>query len=214
MSDERDELSPLSRSVLSKAREQDPTPEAIEALRRALAPQLGGGGGGGGGGSAPVRTRARVWVGAGVATTLALLIGLAAWPRAEVPPTPVAPQSEMPPALPEVVTPPAPAPPPVEAPERVPAPAPRAAATPDEPAYIDSVRRALDTQPQRALRLARRHHERFPEGLLGEEAEVLEIEALARLGQREAAAARASAFYAQHQASPYRRRIDRALVMP
>lgn len=209
MSDERDELSPLSRSVLSKAREEDPSPEAVEALRRALAPQLGGGGGGGG--SAPVRTR--VWLGAGVATTLALLIGLAAWPQTSVAPTPIMPPIEAP-AVPEVVVLPTPAPTPAVVPEALPEPSPRTSITPDEPAYIDSVRRALDTQPQRALRLARRHHARFPEGLLGEEAEVLEIEALARLGQREEAAARASSFYAQHATSPYRRRIDRALALP
>lgn len=211
MSDERDELSPLSRSVLSKARAEDPSPEAIEALRRALAPQLGGGGGGG---SPPVRTSARLWVSAAVATTLALLIGLAAWPETRVAPTPTAPPIEAPPAVPEVVVPPTPAPTQALVPEVVPEPTPRTAITPDEPAYIDSVRRALDTQPQRALRLAQRHHARFPEGLLGEEAEVLEIEALARMGQRAEAEARASSFYAQHATSPYRRRIDRALATP
>lgn len=210
MNEEGDELSSLSRDVLAKAREGDPPPEAMDALRRALAPQLGGGGGGG---AATPRMQPRTWMWAAGSVTLAVMLSVAAWPNApEVASTPRRPMPEA--SRVEVVptrVEPAPATPETTPEQLAPPPRPRRE---NEPAYLDSIQRALESDPGRALRLAQRHHARFPEGLLGEEAEVLEIEAHARLGQLQLAQAGASAFYARHPSSPYRRRIDRALATP
>lgn len=48
---------------------------------------------------------------------------------------------------------------------------------------------------------------RFPDGVLGQEREVLAIEALARAGQRTAASARAAAFLQAHPTSPHATKV-------
>lgn len=130
------------------------------------------------------------------------------------------------------VTPPAPTPPPVveqapEAPQPAPAtpisevaPAPatsarkpskEAAAVWDEPRLIERARKALGSDPRRALALAQEHQRRFPAGALALEREVIVIEALARSGQSAEARQRALAFEARYPKSIHSPRI-RALA--
>lgn len=67
---------------------------------------------------------------------------------------------------------------------------------------------ALGGSPSRALALAGEHARRFPRGMLAQEREVLAIEALARLGRRDAAQQRARRFHARWPGSSHARRVD------
>lgn len=81
----------------------------------------------------------------------------------------------------------------------------------DEPQLIEKARKALGTEPRRALSLAQEHQRRFPTGALGVEREVIALEALARLGQTAEAKRRALAFEAKYPKSIHLPRV-RALL--
>lgn len=194
------QLSDRARAILSAARQADPPPAALAALRRKVVSTPPGGGPGG----------ASVAAGAAL---VALAIGAALffWPAAAPPAAPAPPAP-----VPAAVEPSAFAPPPAVVNEELPLaagsdPSPVAARTIDEASYLESIRRALERQPTRAVRLARRHPVLYPEGLLSEEAAALEAEGLARSGDPEAARTRADALYARFPSTPYRRRIERAI---
>jgi hypothetical protein len=94
-------------------------------------------------------------------------------------------------------------------------PEPRSAAEPppnllaDEVAALRQARSALSAgQPAAALAALDAHERRFPQGLLGIEAEVLRIEALSQSGNPSAASARAKRFIAVHPNTPYARRVE------
>src|SRR6185437_12473589 len=72
---------------------------------------------------------------------------------------------------------------------------------------------ALAASPAQALALTREHTARFPGGAFSQEREVVAIQALLRLGQREEARARGARFVATYPGSGYRRRIE-ALLGP
>jgi hypothetical protein len=72
--------------------------------------------------------------------------------------------------------------------------APPGTPTWDEPQLIERARKALATDPRRALALTQEHQRRFPAGALGVEREVIAVEALARVGQAAEARRRAQAF--------------------
>jgi hypothetical protein len=113
-------------------------------------------------------------------------------------------------------------------PTRAPAPAPRrhtgvaqrpprvASASPSTPeataeaALLEQARAALRGDPANALALAERHRRRFPHGALGQEREVIAIEALKRLGREAAASARAAAFERRYRGSVHRPRLERS----
>jgi len=79
----------------------------------------------------------------------------------------------------------------------------------EEVAALQQVRIALAAgQPARALAALDAHDRRFPRGLLGIEAEVLRIEALARSGSAGVASARARRFIDAHPNTPYARRVQ------
>ena len=59
-----------------------------------------------------------------------------------------------------------------------------------------------------ALSLVERHRREFPRGRFGVEMSVVEIEALARKGRIEDAAARGERFLERHPGSPYTRRVE------
>ncbi|MFS8067156.1 MAG: hypothetical protein ACMG6S_12365 [Byssovorax sp.] len=89
-----------------------------------------------------------------------------------------------------------------------------------EPPTVDSetdiqlLHRALDalgSAPSRALDLVSRHAARFPGSALGQEREVLAIDALDRLGRSSEARARAAAFAARFPSSAHLHRLE-ALV--
>lgn len=82
----------------------------------------------------------------------------------------------------------------------------------DEIAIIRAARRALASEPERALSLVETHRREFGGGILAEEREVLAIEALAALGRHPLAERRADQFRARWPLSPYRSRIDAALT--
>jgi hypothetical protein len=81
----------------------------------------------------------------------------------------------------------------------------------DEAEYIESVRRVIEVNPLRALRLTRAHSSRFSAPTLTEEAQALQVEALARLGRESDALRSAHVFFARYPETPYRRRIERVL---
>jgi len=81
----------------------------------------------------------------------------------------------------------------------------------DEPQLIERARKALGTDPKRALALTQEYQRRFPRGALSVEREVIALEALAQLGQVEAARRRALAFEAAHPSSIHLPRV-RALL--
>jgi hypothetical protein len=114
--------------------------------------------------------------------------------------------------------------PPVEAPEK-PAPSPAVAATgsvvasrsapsiakPSETELVGDARRALPGDASRALRLTSEHAKLYPRGALAEEREVIAIEALAALGRKGEARARAQRLLSASPGTPYAPRIARAI---
>jgi hypothetical protein len=103
------------------------------------------------------------------------------------------------------------APPPVDPAPPTPTtapPPPRAASLSDEIAALDAANKALATgDAAGALRAADDHDRRFPGGVLGPEATVVRIEALALRGDREAATRMARAFLDAHPASPHAKHL-------
>jgi hypothetical protein len=94
------------------------------------------------------------------------------------------------------------------APAPVETPASRAS---EEAQLIGRAELALSQDPSTALRLANEHQRRFADGLLIQEREVIAIDALLRLGRRDAAEQRAAAFDRLHRGSVHSRRIHRLL---
>jgi hypothetical protein len=111
---------------------------------------------------------------------------------------PQAPASAEPPSAPRNASAPAPGP------RGVASAAPSAGATiKPEMDQLGEIRRALASEPGRALALAEEGHARFPRGVFWQEREVAAINALVRLGRAGEAKARARAFVARHPESPF-----------
>ncbi|HMA94796.1 MAG TPA: hypothetical protein VKP30_19030 [Polyangiaceae bacterium] len=89
--------------------------------------------------------------------------------------------------------------------------APKPVVSAEEWRILRAARRAVPSDPGRALVLVREHAEKFPEGMLVQEREAIAIDALARLGRTSEARARSAAFSAQFPGSPYRNRNDAAV---
>ncbi len=84
----------------------------------------------------------------------------------------------------------------------------RASRLREESALVGQANAALHAgNAAEALRLLNEATTRFPGGVLGQERELLTIDALARSGQRAAASQRAAAFLAAHPASPHAARL-------
>ena len=81
----------------------------------------------------------------------------------------------------------------------------------DEPQLIERARKALASEPRRALSLTQEHQRRFPSGALVIERDVIALEALARSGQGVEAMRRARAFEAKYPQSIHLPRV-RALL--
>jgi hypothetical protein len=94
-------------------------------------------------------------------------------------------------------------------PESAPAPAASDAASRlrEEALLVRNAERLLGSEPGRALALTEERRRRFPGGALDQEAEVVAIDALLRLGRRDAASARARTFEARHPGSLHARRV-------
>lgn len=76
-----------------------------------------------------------------------------------------------------------------------------------ESQVLAAAQTALPSNPARALELTAEHRRRFPTGALSQERQVLEIDALYRLGRRAEADQRAQRFIASHPGSSYARRV-------
>jgi hypothetical protein len=98
-------------------------------------------------------------------------------------------------------------------PEASAAPAMASADAETEAHFLDRARAALGSSPAQALSLTAEHAHRFPSGALGQEREVVAIQALSRLGRADEARSRAQRFLAAFPGSVHRRRIE-ALVSP
>lgn len=81
----------------------------------------------------------------------------------------------------------------------------------DEPQLIERARRALASDPRRALLFTQEHQRRFPAGTLSAERDVIALEALARSGQTGEAKRRALSFEAKYPKSIHLPRV-RALL--
>jgi hypothetical protein len=107
----------------------------------------------------------------------------------------------------EVTTPERPPSAEVEPPAPAARPADAASRLREEAMVVRDAERLLGSNPGRALALTEERRQRFPAGALGQEAEVVAIEALLKLGRREAAMARAKSFEASHPGSVHARRL-------
>jgi hypothetical protein len=89
------------------------------------------------------------------------------------------------------------------------------ARTPEaEAALLGRAHHALGADPSRALALTEEHRRDYPAGLLGQESDLIAIEALAALGRTGDARDRAARFRARYPSSAHLRRIDRLLGEP
>lgn len=136
-------------------------------------------------------------------------------PAARVPAEPAPPAA--PPPVPEVS--PVPTAPEVEATPAAPLPhrrlrAPDPAVRASEAEMLGEAQAALATDPGRALALTDAHRRQFPHAVLGQEREVIAIEALARLGRKAEAKARAERFLAAHPSSAHRSKIESIIGHP
>ncbi|HEY8944583.1 MAG TPA: hypothetical protein VIM73_09995 [Polyangiaceae bacterium] len=87
----------------------------------------------------------------------------------------------------------------------------RATSGASEVELLERARRALGSDPRRALALTQEHRARFPGGVLGQEREVIAIEALRRLGRSEEAGRRAGSFEQRYPDSAHRRSVEQGL---
>lgn len=78
-----------------------------------------------------------------------------------------------------------------------------------ELALVGEAQAALARDPEAVLAIAARHRAEYPGGHLLEESEFLSLDALHRLGRREAFAARADDFLRAHPRGPYAERVRR-----
>jgi hypothetical protein len=83
--------------------------------------------------------------------------------------------------------------------------------SPDEIGILRLAQDALQGNPSRALELTAQHRTEFPRSALGQERELIEISALARLGRMAEARARAARFRERHPHSAYERQLGAIL---
>lgn len=76
-----------------------------------------------------------------------------------------------------------------------------------EASFLHRTRAALASDPARALRMTEEHVSRYPHGVLVQERDVIAIDALVRLGRRDEARSRASAFQTRYPKSAHASRI-------
>lgn len=173
-------------------------------------------------GPAPSPLRAWRWVGVAGGVIGAAALGVALTrhrpepaPSVSAPPKVIsAPAPSAPPATPAPAVTAAPALSASEAPRPAENPAPpqlkrRHKAEPSEAALLEQARRALATDPEKALALTRQHQQRYPNGVLRQEREVIAISALRRLGRAPEASQRATSFEQQFPDSAHRRSVEK-----
>jgi len=80
-----------------------------------------------------------------------------------------------------------------------------------ELALLKSAQQLLDRKPQQTLELTEEHLRLYPNGVFGQEREMLAIEALSKLGKKELARERGKRFVQRYPDSAHSRRIDNLL---
>jgi hypothetical protein len=210
------------RSLLRSAKADVPTAADLARLEAKLGPLLSGSG-------APATTPGLSGLGK---ASLAVLGGLvvagglylasrpaahapAPVPPAEAPPAPVAPEGAAPaPAPAPDIAPSAEEPASPAAEPTAAAPKPEGAAARPSPVpedqLLERARRALASDPNRALALTREHARSYPRGVLAQEREVIAIEALKRLGRTGEADTRRGTFEQRYPQSAHRRNLEGA----
>lgn len=78
---------------------------------------------------------------------------------------------------------------------------------PSEADLLNRARTALKTDPKHALGLTRQHKQLYPNGVLSQEREVIAIEALSRLNEKNAAEERADRFEKQYPDSAHQEKV-------
>jgi hypothetical protein len=79
---------------------------------------------------------------------------------------------------------------------------------------LERAKASLDSDPAAALALTDQHRDRFPRGMLEQEAEVIAVEALARAGRYDLAAARLAKFRARFRNSAYLPHLESVVRRP
>jgi hypothetical protein len=88
----------------------------------------------------------------------------------------------------------------------------RATIDPDaELALLTRAEQALQLKPALTLAILHEHAQRFPDGVLAQERDILSIDAELALGRKDAAATRARAFLIRFPSSPHRHRFESML---
>jgi type IV secretory pathway VirB10-like protein len=100
---------------------------------------------------------------------------------------------------------------PVVALQPEPSPQPAARSSRREIAQLVRIRALLQRDPAAAYRMAQRSEREFPRGVLSEERQALQVLALAKSGDMDAANQRAQAFFARYPQSPMRELLEEAL---
>jgi hypothetical protein len=90
------------------------------------------------------------------------------------------------------------------------APTPTTSA-PSEASLLTQARAALGGDPERALALTNQHAQRFPNGVLAQEREVIAIAALRALGRSDAANRRGTLFEQRYPGSAHRSKVEQTL---
>jgi hypothetical protein len=81
----------------------------------------------------------------------------------------------------------------------------------DELTLLKTAQQALDRRPRNALDLTEQHKRLFPDGIFSQEREMLAIEALSKLGQKDEARQRGQWFLERYPHSTHARRINNLL---
>lgn len=216
------------RALLRSARSDLPTPAELAGLEAKLGPMLSGG-------APPAAPGMSGLAKAGLATLGGLIVAGGLYlttkpsppaPKVEPPATPAANVERVEPERPAVDPAPATTPAAPEAtpsaPEEPAKPAATSTATArsetgaarpapvPEDQLLERARRALSSDPNRALALTREHARTYPKGILAQEREVIAIEALKRLGRTSEADARRGSFEEKYPQSAHRRNLEGA----
>ncbi|HET9953806.1 MAG TPA: hypothetical protein VFQ61_04865, partial [Polyangiaceae bacterium] len=83
-----------------------------------------------------------------------------------------------------------------------------------ETQLLNEAHRALSTDPNRALAIAREHAKRYPRGQLAAERELILVQALVKLGRRREAEAKGRGLRKAAPNSIYEERLDKVLGAP
>lgn len=210
------------RDLLASARDDGLAPTEVARVREGLEQQIGPDGFTQGGTGLGTKLLGALAIGGVVVAAIVLANPV------EVVTTPP-PVEEEPATQPAPAVQPEPAPePPVQPVAAQPEPSPEPQVTPTEPAkptpakadpkpqeefeLLLKARRALTKTPADALRLTKQHRRKFPKSALGEEREVIAIQALAKMGRAADARRRGEKFLAKHKGSSHRPAVENALA--